>query len=239
MKKRMAIERKLLGYQVSQRPQSGYFYTADLEVVANKLRMDSGLPILTANTYFGLPSTKEFLRALYYELKQEPTEFIRGKGNGRYVHPYVLIDLALWFSPTFKAVSYKWLFDNLSYVKDDSGDSYKTMASAIINNFDIMGKLPVLMPKIANKIRLACGLKEVGLDIWEHATKNQLALRDNIHRTAVTLMYVSKTPEIALVKAIEIVAIQYPDLPEYPPISPLSIKKRIIKKTIVPTVTNI
>lgn len=239
MKKRMAIERKLLGYQVSQRPQSGYFYTSDLETVANKLRMEAGLPLLTANTYFGLPSTKEFLRTLYYELKQEPTEFIRGKGNGRYVHPYVLIDLALWFSASFKAVSYKWLFDNLSYVKDDSGDSYKTMASAIINNFDILGKLPVLMPKIANKIRFACGLKDVGLDVWEHATKKQFALRDNIHHTAVTLMYVSKTPDVAVDKAIEIVAAQYPELTEPIPMPPLNIKKRIIKKKIVPAVTNI
>lgn len=231
MKTEVIMKRDLLGYEIRQRHQSGYFYTSDLEVVANRTRLDQGLPMVSSNAYFGLPSTKVFLQALSEELGKAPTEFIRGKGNGRYVHPYVFLDLAMWFNPNFKVKVYKWLFDNLLQVRDNSGDSYKAMAEAVVKNFELLCKLPVLMPKIAKKVRKACGLPLRDFGVWERATKNQLFIRDKIHNTATTLMYVSKTPEIAVDKAIEIVRDNYPGhvKPLFHQAKP--VKRRILKKS--------
>lgn len=227
MKTEVVMKRELLGYQIRQRHQSGYFYTSDLEVVANKVRLEHDLPMVSATAYFSLHSTRDFLKALAEELGQDPTEFIRGTGKGRYVHPYVFLDLAMWFNPNFKVKVYQWLFDNLLQVRDNSGDSYKAMAEAIINNFDLISRLPLVLSKIARKIRKACGLPILDQGVWETASKDQLFIRDKIQSTAITLAYISKSPEVMIDQAIRIVAEQYPGRVNYVASVPL---RRIIKK---------
>lgn len=233
MKTEVVMKRNLLGYEIRQRHQSGYFYTTDLEIVANRIRLEEGLPMLSANVYFGLPSTKEFLRVLSHELGKESTEFIRGKGKGRCVHPYVFLDLALWFNPKFKVKVYKWLFDNLLQIRDNSGDSYKTMAEAIVKNFEVAGKLPIIITRTAKLIRKACGLSLIDVGVWEKASSDQLFIRDKIQNTVSTLAYVSSSPEEAINNAINIVAEQHPDKVKIAK-RPTAIK-RIIKKNITET----
>ena len=109
----------------------------------------------------------------------------KGKNGGTWVHPLILIDIAMWLSPEFKYDAMKWLEDRLIQNRDLSGESYKKMASYLKNRDDIVpvAKIGVVMPRVASYIK-----KELDVEDWNKATEKQLHQRDTIHNSFIMLL---------------------------------------------------
>lgn len=80
-------------------------------------------------------STNEFISALLSEenLKERNSVVLqsRGKSGGTWMHPLLFIDFAMWVNPTFKVKVLRFVYDQLIQYRNDAGDSYKEMTSAI------------------------------------------------------------------------------------------------------------
>ena len=174
-----------LGIKIKKN-KTGFFNVADIERFGNAHRLENGLQIQKATDYFRRPATKEFLKELEKEYGEIQTGG-RGRGKEKWVHPFIFIDLALWYSPELKVKVYQWIYDNLTVMRDNSGESYKRMTEAVFNNCDLKGRAGVVIPQIARFIYNVVGVS--GSEKWETATEEQLKLRDEIQTAITTASY--------------------------------------------------
>lgn len=175
MKTSVEMKRELWGGEISQNSQTGFFSATDLVRLGNKWRVENGLPFFNLNTYFTTKSTKEFceiLQASEGKIKINA----KGKGQHTWVHPYLFIDIALAINTELKITVYKWIYDELIKYRNKSGDSYKKMAGALYLSINNKSKFKETLIDFANKIKNECGVED-----WQHATEQQLELRNKIH----------------------------------------------------------
>lgn len=151
--------------------------------------------------YLRTKSTIKFMEELskkYGEIKL--VEF-SGKNTSTWVHPILFIDIALSISPILKVETYEWLFDNLIKFRNDSGDNYKIMAGYLFVHTKNKSNFHKEIAEIANKIQLACNIKD-----WQLANESQLQLRNKIHNDIALLADVlndnNQAVAIAIRKAI-------------------------------------
>jgi len=199
MKTEVIMQRELIGETVRQRHKSGLFSLSDLERIGNKYRLDKGLSIKKAVDYFRTPANKEFLAELEREYGEVQTGG-QGRGKEKWVHPYLFIDIALWYNPELKVKVYEWVYDNLIKYRNDSGDSFKRMSKALGENCNIRGRYGTVIPRVSTLIYKTVGVD--GKDKWEKATPEQLKLRDDIQDTITTLTHVIKNADEAVSKGI-------------------------------------
>lgn len=206
MKTTQIMERRFRDGVIRQNHKSGWFNATDLIQVANQYRTQIGLEKKLIADYLRNNSTKEFIKeildrenlSLAYESK-------KGKGGGTWVHPLILIDIAMWLSPDFKYEAMKWLEDRLIQNRDLSGDSYKKLASYLKNRTDIIpiAKLGIVMPKIARYIK-----DQLQVDDWNKSDEKTLKQRDMIHNNFMMLLEagvdVNKALHIATKNAMEL-----------------------------------
>jgi hypothetical protein len=114
--------------------------------------------------------------------------------QGTWVHPLILIDIAMWLSMDFKYQAMQWLQDNLLKYRDISGDDYKKLSTAICQKIN-PAKAGIIIPEIATKIK-----EHVGVDDWNKATELELKRRTQIQKDIILLC---KTP-IVLQDAVKI-----------------------------------
>ena len=186
MKTEQIMERNFRDGVIRQNHKTGWFNATDLIQVANQYRTQIGLEKKLIADYLRDNSTKEFIKeildrenlSLAYESK-------KGKGGGTWVHPLILIDIAMWLSPDFKYEAMKWLEDRLIQNRDLSGDSYKKLASYLKNRTDIIpiAKLGIVMPKIARYIK-----DQLQVEDWNKADETTLKQRDMIHNNFMMLL---------------------------------------------------
>ena len=117
----------------------------------------------------------------------------RGRNSVTWVHPLLFIDIALAINPKLKVEVYEWLFDNLLKFRNDGGDSYKEMCSAIWQRFGNKREFTSFIVKVADYIKKSCNVKD-----WETATEEQLKTRDKIHISIKTLTNVLTDPKEAV-----------------------------------------
>lgn len=206
MKTTQIMERKFRDGIIRQNHKSGWFNATDLIQVANQYRTQIGLEKKLIADYLRNNSTKEFIKeildrenlSLAYESK-------KGKGGGTWVHPLILIDIAMWLSPDFKYEAMKWLEDRLIQNRDLSGDSYKKLASYLKNRTDIIpiAKLGIIMPKIARYIK-----EQLQVEDWNKTDETTLKQRDKIHNNFMMLLdagvEINKALHIATKNALEV-----------------------------------
>lgn len=177
------MKRDFFGGVVQQEHLSGYFCVNDLTSIANKYRKNQGLPEARWDKYVGSKTTKEFFHAL---MKSENVADIvrskRGSSGGTWVHPLVLMDYMMWLSPDFKVVAYRWLYDNLTVFRDDSGESYKKLSGIVQDKYN-PSNVGLLMPKIAKAIKTQLGVTD-----WNSTTPEKLKQRDEIHKSMGLLL---------------------------------------------------
>ncbi len=186
------MKRELFGCQISQQSKTEFFSATDLVNAGNKWRKDNAL------TPFNL---SQFLKSkLFLEFKDELENKYgcclsssRGRNSSTWVHPLLFIDIALAISPQLKVEVYEWMFDNLIKFRNDSGDSYKQMASAIYVRFTNKREFPAYMVKVANYIK-----DKMGVTDWNIATEEQLKQRDTIHNSIRLLCNVLNNPNQAV-----------------------------------------
>ncbi len=132
MKTNQNLIRKMGEFDVIQRTSDGMFNATALLKAWNN---HSGQKKDVAH-YFENNATEEFVSAILSEESFNSRNSVylksRGKYNGgTWMHPLLFIDFAMWLNPTFKVKVLRFVYDQLIQYRNDAGDSYKEMASAI------------------------------------------------------------------------------------------------------------
>lgn len=200
MKTEVTLYRPFMGGQVRQKSKSELLSATDLVKIGNVKRQELGLGHFNLNQYLKTKSTKEFIASLQKESKRVVQKG-RGRNGGTWVHPLLLIDIALSLNPSFKVEVYKWMMDELLKSRNDSGDSYKKMAGALFDNIPYR-EAPQIISKVALYVRKQCGVTD-----WNTASEKQLKLRDRMHENISLLCDVlrdyKQAVRIGVQKAIE------------------------------------
>lgn len=73
------------------------------------------------------------------------------RGGGTWMHPILFVKFAMWLNPRFEVQVIKFVYDQMLKYRNDAGDAYKELGSAISK---IVSKkfMPAAMCKIAKAI---------------------------------------------------------------------------------------
>lgn len=200
MKTEVIMKRELFGGHISQKSKSGFFSATDLVRAGNRWRKAHNKGVFNLWNWLKKDGTKEFIE----ELEQEHGGRVvvrgrPGKNSHTWVHPLLFIDMALAMSPKLKLTTYKWLYDNLILYRNDSGDSYTAMCGSLYVRHKNHRTFQRYISSVAKRIRIYCGVKD-----WQHATEEQLALRDDIHKEIAVLAKALNNNDAAVRTAFEI-----------------------------------
>ena len=154
----------------------------DLVEAGNKWRFANGESEFLLRHWLSNKSTQEFMSEIEKSEGVVPIKTKRGKYGGTWMHPLLFIDLALAISPKLKLEAYKWLHDELLKHRNNSGESYKRMTGALYDRFGDKFRFNRYIPTVAMRIQDACGVSD-----WQHATSEQLEMRDKIHNNIALL----------------------------------------------------
>ena len=185
MKTAQIMSRPLLDGSIRQNHKTNWFNATDLLKLANRRNEQLGKPTKKIAHYFENDSTKDFMMEI---MEKESLTVVydskKGKNGGTWVHPLLLIDIAMWLSPEFKYNAMKWLEDELTNARDESGESYKKMASAVANYMgrDI-ARAGTVIPKIAKAIKTNLNVTD-----WNNTTADNLKKRDEIQKNISILL---------------------------------------------------
>lgn len=132
MKTNQNLIRKMGEFDVIQRTSDGMFNATTLLKAWNNHSGQSK----EIKKFFENNATQEFVTALISEesLKGQNSAYLKSRGKyngGTWMHPLLFIDFAMWLNPTFKVKVLRFVYDQLIQYRNDAGDSYKEMASAI------------------------------------------------------------------------------------------------------------
>lgn len=153
MKTNQVLERKMGEFKVYQRTSDGYFEGNSLlrqwnNVLGNEQRK--------METFLDSCKTKEFIEALIAEEREnglgqncpkidnqvfkKSKVKIEGK-PGRpqlqvWMHPVFFIKYSMWINPRFEVKVIRFVYDQLIQYRNDAGDAYKEMATAICSIVD-------------------------------------------------------------------------------------------------------
>jgi hypothetical protein len=152
------MQRTFMESKISQRTKDSYFNATELLAVYNN---NSETQKVFAE-YWSNKSTKEFINELekdiflnignsphlesHTKLENNPIvlpkcyETKRGKGGATWMHPYLLVDFAMWLSPQYKLQMIKWVYDNLIDFRNQAGDYYKEMCDSICKKYELFYK---------------------------------------------------------------------------------------------------
>jgi len=204
------MHRPFLGGQVRQNHQTEYLNLNDLQEQVNDYYRKQG-KVKAPRDFSDFFNRKEWASLFMESLSREigvPIKDLkhvkRGKFGGTYVHPILFLKIAGWLMPALEAKIYVWFYDSLCHYRDLSGESFKEMCSALWKNLGI--KDPLDFRRISNYIADSCGVANIGrLDgnRWDHATPDQLLLRDRVHRNIALLSSASKDLVFIMNTAIE------------------------------------
>lgn len=180
MKTEVTVIRPFMGGEVRQRSKSELMSATDLVKIGNVKRRELGLSAFNLSQYLKLQSTKDFIE----ELQKDNERVLissRGRNATTWVHPLLLVDIALSINPRFKVEVYHWIMDELLKARNLSGESYKKMVGAIFERAP-KKDFNQTIQKVAKYIREQCGVKD-----WNQATERQLRLRDKMHENIALL----------------------------------------------------
>jgi hypothetical protein len=88
--------------------------------------------------FLSTSSTKDFIEQLKKEGADKPYISSRGgntreiKDNGKWMHPKLFIDFAMWLSVEFKSKVIDMVLDGLIISRNDAGDYYNQMCATIM-----------------------------------------------------------------------------------------------------------
>lgn len=123
-------------FQVEQRTKDGMFNATALIKQWNLNTQNFGdLKKKDMKEFFDNKGTKEFIEALVDEenLNGENSPYLssRGKNGGTWMHPILFIKFAMWINPRFEVQVIKFVYDQLIKYRNDAGDAYRELSSAI------------------------------------------------------------------------------------------------------------
>lgn len=73
------------------------------------------------------------------------------RGGGTWMHPLLFIDFAMWINPVFKYDVLKFVYDQMIKYRNDAGDAYRELGSAVGKIVD-KSFMPVAMSNIGKAL---------------------------------------------------------------------------------------
>lgn len=132
MKTNQIMTRPMGDFHVEQRTKDGMFNATAL---LNQWNESSGQQKQISH-YFENSATEEFINALMSEekFKERNSVYLKSRGKysgGTWMHPIMFIDFAMWLNPAFKVKVIKFVYDQMLKYRNDAGDAYRELSSAI------------------------------------------------------------------------------------------------------------
>ena len=141
MKTNVMMKRQFYQTEITQRSEDKYFSATELLRYFNQ-NNDKKKNIAE---FWSNQNTKEYMDALAADLNihignslylaKDLYTTSRSSKIGTFMHPYLFIKFAMWLSPQFEVQVIKWVYDNLIDFRNQAGDHYKEMCSAIQDKY--------------------------------------------------------------------------------------------------------
>lgn len=163
-----------------QRSDDGYFNATELLNYYNS----ASLSPKKMEDFKKLKSTKELSE---YLLSTEftPKKPIISSLKGTWMHPYVFIDFAMWLSVEFKVQVLSWVYDGLIKTRNQTGDYYKEMCEALMNQRNVLQKETAFF----HYIQEANILKELsGISNRNETTESQLVILNLLQKANIKML---------------------------------------------------
>ena len=155
MKTNQNLTRRMGEFEVTQRTQDGMFNSTALlkqwnSTSSTERKMDN---------YFNSDKTQEFVNTIMSKENLNTPKMVylksRGINGGTWMNPMLFIDFAMWINPSFKYDVIKFVYDELIRYRNEAGDAYRELASAVVK---IAPKkdIPTAMTKIAQALNFVC-----------------------------------------------------------------------------------
>lgn len=168
MKTNQILTRKMGDFEVLQRTSDGYFDANALLNEWNKSNLRTTKRRIQMSEFIDSPNTQEFIEALRedvlsHERKSvhvdfQPIKEIKGrmtkKGKTKdqvWMHPYLFIKFAMWINPRFEVKVIKFVYDQLIEYRNEAGNAYKEMSSAVAKLVD-KSFMPVAIQNVAKAV---------------------------------------------------------------------------------------
>lgn len=184
MKTNQIMTRPMGDFSVQQRTRDGFFNATSLLRQWNLHTQNYGeVKRKDLDDYFNNKSTNEFIDTIISkeELNDKSGVVIksrasRGENAGTWMHPMLFIDFAMWLNPSFKYEVIRFVSDELILLRDQAGENYKRLSSAVSTIIakdkmsDVMQRLSKSMniivfgthePEIRNKRGVVGSIKEL------------------------------------------------------------------------------
>lgn len=110
------------------------------------------------------------------------------------MHPYLFIDFAMWLNPSFKYDVIQFVYDQLLKTRNEAGDFYKGLMSAI-RIFEPSSRDYILIAKALNYIVF----REHKRNIRQSATREQLEHLSDLQKQlafAIDMGYIKSITEL-------------------------------------------
>lgn len=142
------MTRKMGSFDVFQRTKDGFFDATALIKQWNAIESNTKKDI---KDYLYINPTMELIKTIceregLLEKVAKSGNFVnqvvsssfkkRDGKSGRpekvsFMHPVLFIDFAMWLNPTFKYDAIKFVYDQMIFFRNESGDAYKELASSV------------------------------------------------------------------------------------------------------------
>lgn len=142
MKTNQIMTRPMGNFHVEQRTKDGMFNATSLIKQWNSAcslhPQNSGYVKKDMDDFFVNKNVDEFIDALMSEedFKERNSVYSKSKaradrGGGTWMHPILFIKFAMWLNPRFEVQVIKFVYDQMLKYRNDAGDAYKELSSAI------------------------------------------------------------------------------------------------------------
>lgn len=129
------MKRPLAKFTVEQRTKDGMFNATALLKQWNE---QEGVAQRKLDNYFASQKTIEFIETIMERENLDTPKLVyvksrasRGNMAGTWMHPLLFIDFAMWINPSFKYDVLKFVYDRMLVYRNEAGDAYKQIASAM------------------------------------------------------------------------------------------------------------
>lgn len=198
MKTNQVMIRKMGDFDVSQRTKDGMFNATSL---LKQWNAQDGVAQRKLDNYFASVKTKEFIDTIAEREKLDTPKMVyvkskasRGNNGGTWMHPLLFIDFAMWINPSFKYDVLKFVYDQMIKYRNDSGDAYKLLSSAvgsIVPKNDMRKYMQtiakginyIIVGKHEHMVRNECGTEEVQKEYFELEKQVAMLINDGFLKT--------------------------------------------------------
>ena len=139
-------------FEVLQRTKDGMFNATALIRQWNE---QPNVAMRKLDNYFNSIKTQEFISTIQQRENLDTPKMVylktRGKDGGTWMHPLLFIDFAMWINPAFKYDVLKFVADQMIKYRNDAGDAYRELGSAVQKIVD-RSWMPIAMKNIAKAL---------------------------------------------------------------------------------------